>query len=231
MTKDCFFSGNLHPYVSAQSKDQSPFSFPMLVWGRGPFPSSCSNTMPAIWRDGESLHLNVLGQVYPTGLSAAWALTRSFLGQLGQKANHRLPEPTTWRGEDHCVARARKVVLQKEPAALQEVLLPQLLTCQCWGCTRRVWEAAACNTATMPLVRASRLLMLWKDGGEDSVIGRLLSKCYLLWRRANGGSLLQTCTPNTVSFQVKYNQNIHIHYISEKCLAYSWLFQELISIC
>ena len=74
-------------------------------------------------------------------------------------------------------------------------------------------------------------VMLWTAGTEDSIVGRLLSRYSLLLRRAHGGYLLQTCVPNMLSFKVKYNYNVHINYISEKCLAYSWLFQDLISIC
>ena len=73
-------------------------------------------------------------------------------------------------------------------------------------------------------------LMPWKAGAADSIVGGLWSRDSLLRRRAHRGSLLQTGTPNTPSFQVKYNHNTHLHYISEKCLAYSWLFEELISI-
>jgi len=60
--------------------------------------------------------------------------------------------------------------------------------------------------------------MPWKARIKDSIFGRLLSRDSLLRRRAHGGSLLQTCAPNTLSFQVKYSHNIHIHHISKKCL-------------
>ena len=71
----------------------------------------------------------------------------------------------------------------------------------------------------------------WKAGVEDLIVGRLLSRYSLLRHRAPGRSLLQMCVPNTLSFQVKCNHNIHINYISDKCLTYSWCFQELFSIC
>ena len=70
-----------------------------------------------------------------------------------------------------------------------------------------------------------RLNLIRRSGNNVTVHCILLRRYPLLQRQACGGSLLQTCTPNTLSFQIKYYHNIYIHYISKKCLAHSWLFQ------
>ena len=64
--------------------------------------------------------------------------------------------------------------------------------------------------ATQGCKRWASALMPWKAGDEDSIVRRLWSRCSLLRCWAHRGSLLQMCVPNTLSFQVKYNHNIHL---------------------
>jgi len=73
--------------------------------------------------------------------------------------------------------------------------------------------------------------LIRRSGNNLTVQCILLSRYPLLQCPAHGGSLLQTCVPNTLPCQVKYSHDIRIHYISEKCLAYSCIFRGLISIC
>jgi len=70
-----------------------------------------------------------------------------------------------------------------------------------------------------------------RSGRNLTVQCIVLSRYSLLRRWAHGGSLVQMCVPNTLSFQVKYNYNmlidhflrrsIHIHSIFESSRLYS----------
>lgn len=153
-----FFPRSLHLYASSWRNNKSLFPCSILVWSQGPFPSSCSNTLPAVWQASESLHLTVLGQVYLIWLSAAWSLTSCFLGQQAKKANNHRAKPTAWRRKDHCVTRVKEVVLQNEPAAHRRSYSHSSSCVSAGG----IWcgfewllhLAVAHNRGTMPLDRA-----------------------------------------------------------------------------
>jgi len=63
------------------------------------------------------------------------------------------------------------------------------------------WITIKIQTCIRP-AKSLKKVMPWKAGAEDSIVRGLLSRYSLLRRRAHGGSLLQTCVPNTLSFQV-----------------------------
>lgn len=63
--------------------------------------------IPCHWVSQCTSDLIVWGQDTPTGPSAAWVLTRHFLGQQGEKVRNHLSKPTVCRREDNCVTGVR----------------------------------------------------------------------------------------------------------------------------